>query len=219
MKRLNILQRCLNSGVVAVVRGNSTEESYNTAIACIEGGVTSIELAFTAPHADQTISKLADKYSKNTAVVIGAGTVLDAPTARLAILSGAEFIVSSSFNNEVAEICNLYQIPYMPGCQTPKEIQTALTAGVDIIKVFPAKIVGMGFFDAIKKGPLPHTNLMPTGGVNLDNMAEWFNHGAVLVGAGGNLTSPAATGNFAEVTKLAVQYHAEWETIKKTITQ
>lgn len=214
MKRIENLEKCIASGVVAVVRGDSAEESYKTAVASIKGGVTNIELAFTAPHADQTIQKLSEEYADDPTVVIGAGTVLDVSTARMAIVAGAQFIVSPAFDKEVAKLSNLYQIPYLPGCATPTEIQKAMSYGADIIKVFPANIVGLDFFGSITNGPYPQANLMPSGGVNLDNMADWFDRGAVMVSAGGNLTRPAKTGDFDQVTAIAKQYHEKFLAIK-----
>jgi len=219
MKRIEYLESCLASGVVAVVRGDSAEESYQTAVACIKGGVTNIELAFTAPHADQTIQKLNEQYADDQQVVIGAGTVLDTSTARMAIVAGAKFVVSPSFSKEVAKMCNLYQIPYLPGCQSPREIQMALEYGADIIKVFPANILGVDFFGSIKHGPFPQAALMPSGGVDLDNMSDWFDHGAEMVSAGGNLTAPAKTGDFESVTSIAKQYHEKWLEIKLSLSK
>src|SRR5699024_3611182 len=106
---------------------------------------------------------------------------------------------------EVAEECNLYQIPYMPGCMTITEINTALKTGVDIIKVFPGDIVGSKFIKNVK-GPLPHVNLMPTGGVNLENMKEWFDNAVVDVAIGGNLTISLVDNNYEIVTENAQKY-------------
>ena len=145
---------------------------------------------------------------------IGAGTVLDAVTARLDILAGAEYIVSPSFDQETAEMCNLYQIPYLPGCMTITEIKTALKSGVDIVKLFPGSAYGPSIISAFK-APMPHVNIMPTGGVSLDNMKEWFDAGVVTVGVGGNLLAPAATGDFDKVTEVAQQYAAKMKEIKR----
>ena len=129
MKKIDILSRLKNAGVIAVVRGKSKEEALNACHAIIKGGLTGIELTFTVPQADQVIKELLSFYKDQPEIVIGAGTVLDAVTARLAILAGAEYIVSPSFDQETAEMCNLYQIPYLPGCMTITEIKTALKSG------------------------------------------------------------------------------------------
>lgn len=208
LQKMEILKNVQNSGVVAVVRGASKEEAYKAAKACIEGGVKAIELTFTAPHADEIIGDLAEEYKNDSEVVIGAGTVLDPATARLAIIAGAKFVVSPSFSKDVAKLCNLYAIPYMPGCMTPREVQDALSYGSDVVKIFPGSVVGQGMVSALK-GPFPQVNIMPTGGVSLENMKEWFDKGVIVVGAGGNLVGPAAKGDFDQVKKNAEAYHAE----------
>lgn len=121
-------------------------------------------------------------------MIVGAGTVLDATTARIAILAGAEFIVSPAFDEETAKLCNLYQVPYMPGCMTITEMTKAMEYGSEIIKLFPGSAFGPSFVKAVK-APLPQVNIMPTGGVSLENMEEWFANGVVAVGAGGKLAS------------------------------
>lgn len=215
LNKYNTLNKVISSGVVSVVRGASKEEAYKTAVACIEGGVKAIEVTFTAPHADEIIAELLEQYHSDPDVVIGAGTVLDPATARIAIIAGAQFIVSAAFNKDVAKVCNLYAIPYTPGCMTPNDIQTALTYGADLIKLFPGSVVGQGAVSAIH-GPFPQANLMITGGVNLENMHEWFDKGAAVLGAGSNLTGAAKTGNFAGVTAQAKKYRAELDRIKAT---
>lgn len=194
--------------IVAVVRGDSKAEAYKTAEACIDGGVKAIELTFTAPAADQIIDELNKKYFLDKDVIIGAGTVLDAMTARIAIMSGAKFIVSPAFDKETALLCNEYQIPYMPGCMTITEIQTAMRYGAEVVKVFPGSTVSWDFVKAVK-APLPYVNIMPTGGVNLDNMSSWFKAGAVIVGTGSDLTGAARQQDFASVKKRAEAYHQE----------
>jgi len=213
LKRVAILNRLQEAGVIAVVRGDSKEEALQASHAVIKGGMTGIELTFTVPHADEVISELAESYKDNEDVLIGAGTVLDAVTARLAIVAGAQFIVSPSFDQETAELCNLYQIPYLPGCMTITEMKTALKSGVDIVKLFPGSAFGPSIVKAVK-GPMPQLNIMPTGGVSLDNMADWFKAGVVAVGVGGNLLAPAATGDFDKVTEVAKEYVAKLNEIK-----
>ncbi len=199
--------------MIAVIREDSAEKAVKLADAVIAGGVTGIELTFTVPHADQAITELTEKYAGDDNVIIGAGTVLDAVTARIAIIDGAEFIVSPSFNPEVAKVCNLYSIPYTPGCLTPTEIQHALEAGVDLVKLFPGSVAGPGMVKAVL-APFPNASIMPTGGVSLDNMADWFKAGVTVVGAGSNLTAAAKTGDFAGVTATAKQYAAKLKAIR-----
>ncbi|MBS7577667.1 MULTISPECIES: bifunctional 4-hydroxy-2-oxoglutarate aldolase/2-dehydro-3-deoxy-phosphogluconate aldolase [unclassified Enterococcus] len=213
MKKMNILSKLKQIGVIAVVRGATADAALNSSDAIIAGGMKGIELTFTVPNADQAIAKLVEKYRSDSEVVIGAGTVLDAVTARLAIMAGAEFIVSPTFDLETAEICNLYQIPYLPGCMTITEIKTALKAGVDIIKLFPGNAFGPSIISAFK-APLPQLNIMPTGGVSLDNLEDWFKAGVVAVGVGGNLLKPAETGDYEAVTAVAKQYVDKYRSIQ-----
>ena len=213
MQKYDYLNRLINTGCVAVVRGDDADEAVKTVDAVIAGGVTGIELTFTVPHADKALDELSEKYGDREDVLIGAGTVLDPATARLAIIAGAKFIVSPSFNADVAKICNLYSIPYTPGCFTPTEIQTALEAGVDLVKVFPGSVAGPAMVKALH-GPFPQLAIMPTGGVSLDNLETWFDAGVTLVGAGSNLTAAAKTGDYAGVTATAKQYRAKLDAIR-----
>ena len=213
MQKYDYLNRLINTGCVAVVRGDDADEAVKTVDAVIAGGVTGIELTFTVPHADKALDELSEKYGDREDVLIGAGTVLDPATARLAIIAGAKFIVSPSFNADVAKICNLYSIPYTPGCFTPTEIQTALEAGVDLVKVFPGSVAGPAMVKALH-GPFPQLGIMPTGGVSLDNLETWFDAGVTLVGAGSNLTAAAKTGDYAGVTATAKKYRAKLDAIR-----
>ncbi len=213
MDKVARLTKLQKSGVIAVVRGASKEEAFKASQAIIEGGITGIELTFTVPEAAAVIAELTEAYRDQHDVVIGAGTVLDAVTARLAIMAGAEYVVSPTFDQATAEMCNLYQVPYLPGCMTISEMKEALKAGADIIKLFPGSAYGPSIISAFK-APLPQLNIMPTGGVSLANMAEWFDAGVVAVGVGGNLLAPAATGDFAAVTEVAKQYAAQLKEIR-----
>lgn len=204
--KFNLIKKIQNAGVVAVVRGRSEENSYQVAKACIKGNVNAIELAFTSPNADETIKRLSEEYQGDDNVIIGAGTVLDPATARLAIIAGARFVVSPSFSKETAKLCNLYQIPYIPGCFSPTEIQTALIFGADVIKVFPGSVAGKTVINEIH-GPFPNVNIMPTGGVSLENMTEWLEKGAFVVGVGGSLVGPGEKDDYQAVTENAKKFH------------
>lgn len=149
------------------------------------------------PGATEVIKALKETFPADK-LIVGAGTVLDAATARIAILAGAEYIVSPGFDEETAKLCNLYQIPYMPGCMTITEMMKAMQYGADIVKLFPGSAFGPSFVKAVK-APLPQANIMPTGGVSLDNVEEWFKNGVVAVGAGGKL----ATGSSESITATA----------------
>jgi 2-dehydro-3-deoxyphosphogluconate aldolase / (4S)-4-hydroxy-2-oxoglutarate aldolase len=205
MKKINVLTKIAECGVVAVVRADTKEEAVNISEACVKGGIQGIEVTFTVKGADEVIKELTSVYENHSNVIIGAGTVLDAATARIAILAGAQFVVSPAFDEDTAKLCNLYQVPYMPGCMTITEMKRALEAGVDIVKLFPGNAFGPEFVKAVK-APLPQVNIMPTGGVDLDNVEQWIKNGSVAVGVGGNLVAPAKTGEFDLITEYAKQY-------------
>ncbi|PJI07292.1 MULTISPECIES: bifunctional 4-hydroxy-2-oxoglutarate aldolase/2-dehydro-3-deoxy-phosphogluconate aldolase [Clostridium] len=201
--KFEILKRISDVGVVAVVRANSEDEAVKISKACADGGVNIIELTFTVPGADNVIKTLNNKFKDE--LLVGAGTVLDSETARVAILAGAKFIVSPCFNLEAAKLCNRYGVPYIGGCMTINEIVTAMEAGQDIIKLFPGSAYGPSIINEIK-GPLPQAQIMPTGGVSLDNVKDWIKNGCVAVGVGGKLTGPAKEGNYAKVTENAKEF-------------
>lgn len=201
MGKVETLKRIQDVGVVAVVRATSADEATKIATACIKGGIPAIEVTFTVPGAENVIESLAKTFDEKE-LIVGAGTVLDSETARIAILKGAKYIVSPGFDLETAKLCNRYQIPYMPGCMTITEILRAMEAGADVIKVFPGSAFGPDFIKAVK-GPLPQAILMPTGGVSLQNVDQWIKNGCVAVGIGGELTAPAKKGDFAGVTTNA----------------
>lgn len=205
MKKINVLSKVAECGVVAVVRADSKEEAVTISEACVKGGIKGIEVTFTVQGADEVIKDLVSIYKNNQDVVVGAGTVLDSTTARIAILAGAQFVVSPAFDEETARLCNLYQVPYMPGCMTITEMKRALEAGVDIVKLFPGSNFGPDFVKGVK-APLPQVNIMPTGGVSLENVDQWIKNGCVAVGVGGNLLAPAKTGDFELITEYAKQY-------------
>lgn len=207
LPKFAVLQKIVEGGLVAVVRAESPEQAKNITGACIEGGVAAIEMTFTVPGAAEVIRELARTYVSGE-IIIGAGTVLDPETARVAILAGAQYVVSPSLNVETVRLCNRYQVPCMPGAGSIREIIEAMEAGADIIKVFPGELLSPGFVKAVK-GPLPQASLMPTGGVSLDNVGDWIKAGCVAVGVGGNLTAGAKKGDYASITALAGQFLAK----------
>jgi 2-dehydro-3-deoxyphosphogluconate aldolase / (4S)-4-hydroxy-2-oxoglutarate aldolase len=204
VQKLNVLSKITGSGLVAIVRADSSSDAARLVEACAEGGATAIEVTFTVPGAAAVIEQLTKRLHE---IAIGAGTVLDPETARIAILAGAQFIVSPSLNPNTARLCNRYQIPYLPGAGTIGEIVEALECGVDIVKVFPGETLGPAFVKAAR-APLPHVSLMPTGGVTIDNAAEWIAAGSIALGVGGSLTAPAKTGDFKGVTDLTRRFIA-----------
>ena len=200
IKKYEILKKIIDTGVVAVVRAETIAEAVRISKACIAGGLPAIEVTYTVPGATEVIEKLRAEIPANQ-LIIGAGTVLDSETARIAILAGAEYIVSPCFDEATAKLCNRYQIPYMAGCMTLKEMVTAMEAGVDIIKLFPGSAFGPDFIKSVK-APLPQLNIMPTGGVSIDNLEEWVKNGVVAVGAGGKL----ASGSSEDITATAKSF-------------
>lgn len=199
-----LLGKITEAGVVAVVRAENADQAKKIADACIKGGVAAIEITFTVPGAVKVIEELAATY-RSGEIILGAGTVLDPETARIAILAGAQYVVCPSLNIETVKLCNRYQVPCMPGAQTIKEIVEAMEAGADIVKVFPGESLGPTFVKAVK-GPLPQAPLMPTGGVSLENVAEWVSAGCVAVGVGGNLTAGAKKGDYQSITDIGRQF-------------
>lgn len=204
MDKERIITKIQECGIVAVVRAESTEQAERITDACIEGGVAAIELTFTVPHADKVIEGLAKKYTPDQ-IILGAGTVMDAPTARIAMLAGAQYIVSPYFDPETVKMCNRYRVAVMPGVMSIGEAVRAMEAGADILKIFPGELFGPKIISAIK-GPIPYAKMMPTGGVDVDNVGQWIKAGAVAVGAGSALTGGAKSGDYASITVKAKQF-------------
>ncbi len=207
MRRIETIQKIVESGVVAVIRAESKEQGVKIIEAVKKGGIKALEITMTVPGAIDIIKELSEVY-KNEDVIIGAGTVLDPETARACILAGAKYIVSPSLNVETVKLCNRYRIPVMPGIMTVKEAIEALEYGAEIVKVFPGNAFGPSIISAFK-GPLPQANFMPTGGVSLDNVKDWIKAGAVAVGTGGDLTKGAKTGDYELVTETARKFVEE----------
>lgn len=201
MKKEQIITRIRETGLVAVVRAENQDMAFRITEACLKGGVPAIEITFTVPGAHKVIEALASKFSENE-IILGAGTVLDPETARIAILSGAQYVVSPSLNPDTIKLCNRYRIACMPGAMTIREVLECMEAGADIVKVFPGELFGPRMIKAIK-GPLPQAELMPTGGVSVENAAEWIKAGAVALGVGSSLTEGAKTGDYNKITETA----------------
>jgi len=204
MQRIKMIQKLAEEGIVAVIRAESMEQGLKVVEAVKQGGIKMLEVTMTVPGAVDIIKELSEHY-KNEDVQIGAGTVLDPETARLCILAGAKYIVSPSLNLDTIKLCNRYRIPIMPGIMTIREAIEALEAGAEVLKVFPGSAFGPDIIKAYK-GPIPQGNYMPTGGVNLGNVKDWIQAGAIAVGTGGDLTKGAKTGDYELVTQTAKQF-------------
>ncbi len=202
------LQALKDTGVVAVIRADKAEDLVEVGRALRQGGVQFIEITMTVPGAIPVIERAA-KALQNDDVYIGAGTVLDAETARLAILAGANYIVSPAFRPDMIAVCKRYSVAAMPGAMTPTEVLNAWEAGADIVKIFPAGVGGPQFFKDLK-GPFPHIEIMPTGAVNRQTAPAFIKAGACAVGVGGELVGKPliAARDFATITRNAADFLA-----------
>ncbi|MHC2067491.1 bifunctional 4-hydroxy-2-oxoglutarate aldolase/2-dehydro-3-deoxy-phosphogluconate aldolase [Bremerella sp. T1] len=205
MPREATVQKISDTGIVAVIRADNGEVLADVTEALVEGGVTAIEVTFTVPKAHQVLEYVADRFGDK--IQLGAGTVLDAETARIAILAGAEFIVSPIVDLPTIEISHRYDKAMMPGALTPTEVVKAWQAGADVVKIFPSDLTGPSYLKALK-GPLPQIRMMPTGGVNLDTAESFLKAGACALGVGGSLVEKSAIQNndMDRIRDLAKQY-------------
>ncbi len=203
LKKYKILNQLHENYLVAVVRGNDEDETKKIVDEIIKGGFKNIEITFTVPNAEEVINQVHKQYGDD--IVLGAGTVLDAATAQIAINKGAQYIVSPHLDTNISKLCNIYSIPYLPGCSSATEIIEALRYGSDLIKLFPGGQLGAGFIKDIK-GPVPNVELMPSGGVNLDNVSDWIEKGSFAVGIGGDLTKEFTGNNFEVISEKAQKY-------------
>jgi len=194
-------------GVVAVVRTRESDRVVAIAEALLEGGLTAIEITMTVPGAVDVLRTLSGALGNR--VLLGAGTVLDLETAKRVIDAGARFVVSPIFRRGMLEFCHEHDVAAAPGCFSPTEIFEAWEAGADFVKVFPAAALGPAYFRELR-GPLPHLPIMPTGGVTLDNIAEWISAGAVAVGVDSPLLDPEsiAHGHYGVITARASAFLA-----------
>ncbi len=202
MNRSEIVKKIKELGAIAVIRMSDTEKLKKVVEAIHNGGVSAIEITMTTPNALNVIEELSKAMGDE--ILIGVGSVLNISTAVDAINAGAKYVVSPILKIEIIMEVHKYDLPVLPGCFSPTEIQLAYEKGADIIKVFPADVVGMPFFKAVK-APLPHLNLMPTGGVSLTNAGEWIKSGACAVGVGSALLGKKAIDeeNYSQLTENA----------------
>jgi len=202
MNREKIVEEIVARKAVAVLRIKEPEKLKKVIEALYAGGLSVAEITMTVPNAIQLIEKMSKELDKN--IIIGVGSVLNSNVAEDAIKAGAKYVVSPIFKKEIIETTHRYDIPVMPGCFTPTEIQTAYESGADIIKVFPADVLGMDFFKGIL-APMPHLKLMPTGGVSLTNAGDWLKAGACAVGVGSALLDKDAIEkeNYSKLTENA----------------
>jgi 2-dehydro-3-deoxyphosphogluconate aldolase / (4S)-4-hydroxy-2-oxoglutarate aldolase len=205
-KKHEVMAALRETGVVAVIRTENPGDLVAVAKALGEGGIKFVEITMTVPGALDIIRE-ATTALKNTNIFVGAGTVLDGPTARAAIVAGSAFVVGPSFDLETVRICNTYGVAVMPGALTPTEVVNAWRNGADVVKIFPGDIGGPGYLKALKE-PLPQIELMPTKGVDFDTAAAYIKAGAIAVGSGSCLVNKALieAKQYATITENAVRF-------------
>lgn len=202
----SVLQTITRNKLIAVIRGAKSENVIPIAEALLKGGVNIFEVTSDTPNVFPLIEEMTSTFQKEA--IVGVGTVLDAETARMAILSGAQFIFSPTLDLETIRMTKRYGVVSIPGAMTPTEILTAYEHGADMIKVFPSHALGPSYIKDVH-GPLPHIPLIPTGGINLENIDDYFQNGAVAAGLGGSLVDtkqPIHKGNLNKLTKKAKQF-------------
>jgi 2-dehydro-3-deoxyphosphogluconate aldolase/(4S)-4-hydroxy-2-oxoglutarate aldolase len=207
MTKLEIIDRILNPGIVAIIRADHSEQLIDAAAALYEGGVTGMEVTMTTPNALQVIADVHKKFGHK--VLIGVGSVLDTETARMAILAGAEFVVTPVTRPEVIKLCNRYSKPIASGAFTPTECLTAHESGSDFVKLFPADQVGPAYIRNIL-APMPMLRIVPTGGVTVDSAASFLKAGCVALAAGSSLVSREIlkSGDWKKLTESAAAFVA-----------
>lgn len=205
MEKTNKLSIVRESGIIAIMRAASSAQLIDAADAIRRGGVRAIEVTMTTPGAVALIGEASRRFESD--VIFGAGSVLDAETARAAILAGADFIVAPTLDLPAIELCNRYSIPVIPGILTPTEAVVALRAGASMVKLFPAEAGGPRMVAAIL-APLPQLEIVPVGGVDLENAAAYIKAGAAALGVGGSLVNQQVldSGNMAELARRAAAF-------------
>lgn len=205
MKKWENLIRLKESGLIAVIRKPEQSQIHQIAEALVEGGTGALEITLDTPGALGMIRELKEKFGDR--VLVGAGTVLDAPSAKMAIDAGSDFIFCPSFDIETIQMANRYGRISIPGVMTPTEIVNAYSAGADLLKIFPGAALGEAYIKDLQ-GPLSHIPMMPTGGVSLDNVETFIKNGAVAVGAGGSLVDSKAIAEerYEVLTDLSRQF-------------
>ena len=215
MKKENIMLNMDKEGIIAVIRTEDGEKAMKLTEACLAGDISSIEITMTVPRAHRVIEKLSESF-KGSGAIIGAGTVLDTETARIAIMSGAEYVVSPCFSEDVVRMCNRYGILSCPGVSSARDIEAALTAGAGFLKLFPGNVYGPQFIKDMK-GPFPNANFIVTGKCSYENMGEWIKSGATCVGLGSAILAPADIGDYKGVTENAKRFISRMREIKENL--
>ena len=218
MTKFEQMEKIENSGIVAIIRNDTNHDLIQVVDAIHSGGIDVVEITMTTPGALDTVGSVTKRYGSN--LLIGVGSVLDTETARMAILSGAEFIVSPITKPDVIELCNRYGKVVMPGAFTPTEILRAWELGADYVKVFPADIAGASYIKAVK-APLPQVSIIPTGGIGLNNAAEFVTSGSAALGVGSTLVNKQtiAQKQFKKLTEISQKLVSAVKKAKETQSQ
>ncbi|WP_042276288.1 bifunctional 4-hydroxy-2-oxoglutarate aldolase/2-dehydro-3-deoxy-phosphogluconate aldolase [[Clostridium] dakarense] len=193
-----MLNTIKNEGIVAVIRAKDHEEAKGYINACVNGGIKAVELTYSIPNVVDLINELRNDEN----LILGVGSVLNREMAKDAILAGAKYVVSPGYNEEVNEVCKELNTLYLPGCMTVTEIMNALEKGNKMVKLFPGDTFGHKYVKAVK-APIPHVEIMPTGGVSIDNVDKWFEMGVSCVGVGSSLFN---AGSLEDIEKLAKEF-------------
>lgn len=204
-----MLNKIKAEGIVAVIRAKDHEEAIGYINACVNGGVKAVELTYTIPNVVELIKHVTENY--NDDVLVGVGSVLNEKMAKDAIEAGASYVVSPGFSEEVNTVCHEMNTLYLPGCMTVTEVMNALDKGNKMIKLFPGEVFGPKYVKALK-APIPHVEVMPTGGVSIDNVEEWFKMGVSCVGVGSSLLG---AGSLEDIENLAKDFKRKIEQIRK----
>ena len=205
MLKTEILEKVKELGLLAVIRGPSAELTVKMVEALAEGGVLGIEITYSTPNAEEVVQTLAKRFGNS--IILGMGTLTKIEQAVTAKTAGANFLVSPICEPNLVKAMVGSGLLTMAGALTPTEVFQAYTLGTDVVKIFPGSLGGPAYIKALK-GPFPYIPMMPTGGVNAGNVADWFASGVVAVGAGSELCPPALAkeGNFAEITRRAAEF-------------
>ncbi|MGM9874035.1 MAG: bifunctional 2-keto-4-hydroxyglutarate aldolase/2-keto-3-deoxy-6-phosphogluconate aldolase [Bacilli bacterium] len=205
MQKYEVLKTVNEEKIVAIVRVKNSDTAIPLVDSLVKGGIKCIEVTFTSPYMHSVLETISRKYDGNPNVILGAGSILDPVSARVAILSGAKFIVTPTISEEVVKICNLYSVPVFSGVMSPTEALKAKEVGVDVVKIYPADQFKFNIIKSLK-GPMPTLEVMPTGGVNITNIKDWIKNGAFACGVGGSLFDGLKEGNFEKITNNAKEF-------------
>ena len=214
MRKEDTLQRIRELGLLAVLRGPSADLTVQMMAALVAGGVLGIEITYTTPNAAEVVAELKRQFGDR--IVLGMGTLTRPDQAAEAQAAGAQFLVSPHTEAVLARAMVATGLPVMMGAFTPTEVMASVNLGSDVVKLFPGSLGGQAYMKALK-GPFPHVAMMPTGGVDKDNVADWFAAGAVAVGAGSQLCPPkwAQAGRWDEITAVAQEFVTAVQTARR----